>query len=283
MSDPWMAAMRRGDVAAAWRIADAVLAARDPATRDNPRLPYHLRWVWDGRPLHGQDVVVRCYHGLGDTLQFARFLPPLRACATSVTLEVQPGLLRLMQGMAGVDRLVPFDVAAPIPAETDIEIMELQHALRLLPEGSSPYLHAPRGGAQGGTGVCWQAGDWDPSRSVPLALLLPVLPPGTISLQREPATLPTPLAPGADIADTAAVIAALDRVVTVDTMVAHLAGALGRPVHVLLKAAADWRWGLGRQTPWYASATLYRQTAPGDWSAPVAQLAGAIGRERGAA
>ncbi len=268
--------MRQGDLAAAWRNADAVLAARDPATRDDPRLPYHLRWVWDGRPLTGRHVVVRCYHGLGDTLQFARFLPALRARAARVTLEVQPELVRLMRGLVGVDLVVPFDVAAPIPADTDIEIMELQHALRLAPHGGA-YLEArPMAGLSGGVGACWQAGDWDPSRSVPLGLLRPVLPPGTISLQRGSSALLRVLGPDGDVSDTAAVIAALDCVVTVDTMVAHLAGALGRPVHVLLKAEADWRWGLGARTPWYSSAVLYRQAAAGDWSVPLSQLAGAL-------
>src|SRR5690242_16871168 len=99
-----MAAMRRGDFAAAWRINDAVLAARDPRGRDDPRLPYHLRWVWDGRSVWDRHVLVRCYHGLGDTLQFARYLPALRARARSVTLECQPPLLPLLASLPAVDR-----------------------------------------------------------------------------------------------------------------------------------------------------------------------------------
>ncbi len=94
----WTAAMRRGDFTAAWRISDAVLATRDPATRDDPGLPYHLRWVWDGAPLDGRDVLVRCYHGLGDTIQFARYLAPLRARAARVTLEAPPELRALLAG-----------------------------------------------------------------------------------------------------------------------------------------------------------------------------------------
>ncbi len=268
--------MRRGDLAAAWRIADAVLAARDPATRDDPRLPYHLRWVWDGRPLAGRRVVVRCYHGLGDTLQFVRFLPALRAAAACVTLEVQPELFTLLERAEGADRVLPFDVAAPIPAETDIEIMELQHALRLAPPPGCVLSVTPRPLAGAQAGACWQAGGWDPSRSVPLPLLRPWLPPGAVSLQRDPSSLPTPLPPGADVRATAELIASLACVVTVDTMVAHLAGALGRPVHLLLKLEADWRWGAGRQTPWYPSATIYRQTTPGEWSAPLAELRQAL-------
>ena len=83
----WMAAMRRGDFDAAWAISDSVIAARNPAARDDPAIPYHRRWVWNGAPIHGQNVLVRCYHGLGDTLQFVRFLPALRACAAAVTME----------------------------------------------------------------------------------------------------------------------------------------------------------------------------------------------------
>ncbi len=271
-SDPWMAAMRRGDLAAAWRLADQVLAARDLATRDDPRLPYHLRWVWDGRPFAGRNVVVRCYHGLGDTLQFVRFLPALRATAARVTLEVQPELLPLLAHAAGADRVVPFDVAAPIPPETDLEIMELQHALKLAPAGG-PYLQArpqPLPGAR--AGACWQAGGWDECRSVPFAALQPILPPDTVALQRGASELPLSLRVDADICATAGLLAALDCVVTVDTMVAHLAGALGRPVHLLLKADADWRWGEGDRTPWYSKTMIYRQAAPGDWSSPLAQL-----------
>ena len=78
--------MRAEDYGAAWRLADETLRTRDPATRDDPTVPFHLRWVWDGRPFDGRDVLVRCYRGLGDTLQFARYLPLLAERAASVTL-----------------------------------------------------------------------------------------------------------------------------------------------------------------------------------------------------
>ena len=267
--------MRRHDWPAAWRIADAALAARDPSTRDDPRLPYHLRWVWDGRPLAGQRVVVRCYHGLGDTLQFLRFLPALRAVAACVTLEVQPELFNLLEHATAADRVVRFDVAAPIPAETDIEIMELQHALRLAPPAARPLAVPPRPLAGARFGACWQSGGWDISRSLPFRLLQPLLPPGTVSLHPGAAELAS-LPPGSDIAATAGLVASLDAVITVDTMVAHLAGALGRPAHLLLKAHADWRWGEARHTPWYSAARLYRQVVPGDWSAPLQDLGRAL-------
>jgi hypothetical protein len=91
--DPeWAEAMRRGDHPRAWRISEQALRARDPASRDDAALPYHLRWVWDGQDLAGKQVLVRCYHGLGDSLQFARFLPELARRAARVTLELQPAL-----------------------------------------------------------------------------------------------------------------------------------------------------------------------------------------------
>ena len=107
-----MAAMRRGDFAAAHAVSDGVLASRDPRRRDDPSLPYHRRWVWDGRPVEGADVLIRCYHGLGDTLQFARFIPGLVRRAASVAVEAPPALLPLLAGLGGV-RLIPFDPAIP--------------------------------------------------------------------------------------------------------------------------------------------------------------------------
>ncbi len=269
--------MRRGDWSAAWAVSDAVLANRDTPP-DDPRLPYHLRYVWDGRPFDGRDVLVRCYHGLGDTLQFLRYLAPLRARATAVTVEAQPALVPLLRE----HNTIPFDVTAPSPPKAcDIEIMELAHALRLPPSAvSSPYLSPPplAGGGRGEgprlrIGLCAQAGDWDGERSVPLPLLAAALPPGIrpVRLQPDGADALAWANPGplGDLAETAALVCSVALVITVDTMIAHLAGALGRPAWVLLKAAADWRWMEGSGTAWYPSLRLYRQRRPGDWSAPL--------------
>ncbi len=289
----WLAAMRAGDFPAAWAVSDAVLTARDPATRDDPRLPYHLRWVWDGRPPDGKHILVRCYHGLGDTLQFCRFLPLLRPRVASLTLEMQPELAGLLQDLPGPDRLAPFRPDAPLPpSECDIEIMELAHVLRVAP-GPAPYLQAhpgPRPGPGLLAGICWQAGGWDPGRSVPLPLLAPLAQvPGVqlVSLQRGPGASDAgrPGAPplllagerGMDVADAARLLASLDLVITVDTMIAHLAGALGRPAWVLLQAEADWRWMAGREdSPWYPSLRLFRQDAAGEWGGVARRLHGAL-------
>lgn len=262
--------MRRGDFATAWAVSDAVLAARDPAMRDDPRVPYHLRWVWDGRPVTGRRVLVRCYHGLGDTLQFCRYLPALRARAAAVTIEAQAPLVPLLAGLA--DRVHPFDPARPLlPDEVDMEIMEVAHALRLPPDGA-PYLRAAPSPIKG-IGVCWAAGGWDPDRSMPAQALRPLRQFGPlISLQRGRAALDAPACGAADplggsmdMGALAHLVAGLDAVVTVDTMVAHLAGALGRPTAVLLKSEADWRWGDGQACAWYDTVATLRQPSPGCW------------------
>ena len=273
--------MRAGDFARAWRISDAVLASRDPATRDDPRLPYHLRWVWDGRPWRGRQVLVRCYHGLGDTLQFARLLPLLARDAAAVTLEVQPELLPLLRHAPGVASLLAFDTARPSPgAECDIEVMELAHALRLSPADIPVPEPRPMGRHPTRIGLCWQAGAWNPARSVPAAALVGACTkPGVqlFSLQRGAETPPGLTAHPCDgsmaVGDTAALIRTLDCVVSVDTMVAHLAGSLGAPTLLLLPLEADWRWMLGTdRSPWYPSMRLIRQSRSGDWGGPLAEL-----------
>ena len=278
-----MTAMQDGDFARAWAISDAVLASRDPATRDDPSQPYHLRWVWDGRPWRGRQVLVRCYHGLGDTLQFARLLPLLRRDAASVTLEVQPELLQLLRDAPGLDRAAPFDPGQPLPpAECDVEVMELPHALRLSPADIPPTPATPAPRHPKTIGLCWQAGPWDPGRSIPAAALAAACRlPGVrlFSLQRGPGAAAArgfashPHDGSMAVADTAALIRSLDLVVTVDTMVAHLAGSLGAPTLLLLQAAADWRWlRATERSPWYCSMRLLRQVRAGDWSGPLATL-----------
>lgn len=275
----WVVAMRARHYEAAWQIAGRSLQARDPATRDDPTQPYHKRWVWDGSAVDGRDVLVRCYHGLGDTLQFARYLPALAQRAASVTVEAQPRLIPLLATIAAPVRLIPFDPANPAPpAECDLEITELDFALRLPPTAASaPYLRADRAILPSGTiALCYSAGEWDPDRSIPPALLAPLCRYGPcISLVSEACELDVlnPLGCPFDMGATAALVNGADLVITVDTMVAHLAGALGKPTWLLLKAEPDWRWSPdARTTPWYGSMRLYTQPSPGDWPAVVARL-----------
>ncbi|WP_294063459.1 glycosyltransferase family 9 protein [Sphingomonas sp.] len=276
----WVEAMRSGRFEDAWQISEATLAERDPATRDDAALPYHLRWVWDGRSFDDRQVLVRCYHGLGDTIQFARFLPLLARRAASLTVEVQPRLLPLLADLAEREfELRPFDPAHPLPpSECDLEITELDFALGARPDAAPPpYLCAqPAALPPRSVAFCYGAGDWDPSRCVPQELLAPLCRHAPcVTLMAEPCSLDV-LNPGGcafDMAETAALIAGSELVITVDTMVAHLAGAMGRPVWLLLKADPDWRWPTqGTSTPWYPSMRLYSQPRAGDWDSVLEQV-----------
>jgi hypothetical protein len=277
--EEWVAAMRAGRYDEAWAMTRAFLATRDPARRDDPSLPYHLRWVWDGSDPSGRHVLVRCYHGLGDTLQFARFLPPLAERAASLTLEVQAKLAPLLSGIPGIDRIVPFDPARPLPpAECTLEITELDAALQIAPSTlAQPYL-APAWATQpsGNIGICYGTGDWDTSRSVPSELFASLSRKfQCVTLMAEPTTLEVlnPRGCPFDITATAALVAGAELVVTVDTMIAHLAGAMGRPTWLLLKAEPDWRWAPDRPgSAWYPSMRLYVQPRPGDWNTVLARV-----------
>jgi hypothetical protein len=285
--DAWIEAMNRGDFGSAWAISDAVLQERIRRGDICSHLPRHEQFIWSGEPLTGRRVFVRCYHGLGDTLQFVRLLAHPRLRAAEITLWVQPALIKLLQSVRGIDRLLPLHEGDPgLDYDVDIEIMELPHALRLDVEelpGPMPYIYVPVSAARPASlrrriGVCWSAGEWDPKRSLrgtelrPWAKLSDVR---WFSLQFPPATCPLPAAPIAsrDIAEMAARMQLLDLIITVDTMTAHLAGALGLPVWLLLPHHADWRWMHGRDdSPWYPTMRLFRQPAPGDWTAVIQQV-----------
>jgi hypothetical protein len=275
----WVSAMRAGAYETAWAICREALAERNPATRDDPRLPRHRRWVWNGCSVEGKQALVRCYHGLGDTIQFARFLPLLSARAASVCVELQPRLIDLLGGMADVE-LIPFDPACPLaPSECDIEITELDFALRAPPTAAAPpYLAASRAVLPPGTvALCYGSGEWDASRSIPPALFAPLceLAP-CLTLMPEPTTLDVlnPAGCPFDIGATASLVAGADLVITVDTMVAHLAGAMGKPTWLLLKAEPDWRWAPDQSTSaWYPSMRFYVQARSGEWEPVLMRVA----------
>jgi hypothetical protein len=282
-----MAAMRRGDFAAAWRASDEVLAAH--AGVSCWHLPRHEQWVWDGTPLDGRRVLIRCYHGLGDTLQFIRYAPLVRRIATEVTVWAQPALIPLLRNARGIDRLLPLhDGTCEAGYDVDVEVMELAHVFRstvdTLPAGVS-YLHAdPAPSERDGrlhVGLVWRAGDWDDRRSIPFPLMAPFAEiPGVVlhvlqrGAGREDAAGFGVDSGSDDVTEVARVMKALDLVVTVDSMPAHLAGALGVPVWTLLHAEADWRWMEGREdSPWYPTMRLLRQRAAGEWAPMIARVA----------
>ena len=288
--------MRAGDWEAAWRATDRIELPRR-AQRHQARFerrPEHLRW--DGTPFAGRSVLVRCEHGLGDTLQFMRFVPHLQA--SHVSFMVQPMLLKLLRDAPGLGEVRNYWTEDPLPPhEVDIEVMELPYALRVtLPRLPAPYPtlagQLPRTRlpiADDGrlrVGLMWAASEWDTSRSVPLQLLAPLFALEEVqfySLQQGVAAA-DPLLQRLDIERlsphttsvemAAAAMCAMDVVITVDAMPAHLAGTLGRPTWVLLKHEADWRWMQDREdSPWYPTVRLFRQPRAGDWMSVARQVA----------
>jgi hypothetical protein len=302
VADAWLAAMRRGDWMEAWRQADRIELPRRHAQTGAGfvRGPEHLRW--DGSPLQGRSVLIRCEHGLGDTLQFIRFVPLISQQASAVNLMVQPHLVELLSGAPGLGMVHNAWTGGPGPAhDVEIEVMESPYALRTdLRSLPPPYAHLrPRVAGrlalpwpqprQLRVGLVWAASDWDRSRSIALSALEPLLAVKRaqfFSLQQGEAAadplldaLPVVnLSPHTrDIVAAAAAMLELDLVITVDGMPAHLAATLGLPTWLLLKHDADWRWMEGRcDTPWYPGMRLFRQPRAGDWDAAIRAAARAL-------
>jgi hypothetical protein len=290
-TDAWMACMRRGDFAAAWRVSDEVLARRRARMEDCSHWPRHLQFIWNGEPIENRRLLIRCYHGLGDTIQFVRLLTPLRARAAEVTLWVQPQLIELVRTVPGIDRIEALHDGVPqIDYEVDIELMEVPHVLRLTPARIPrrvPYIYVPASRLQLdpsmlNVGLAWQSGDWLPERSIPDSALAPLANIAGVrwySLQYPHRTPPLPATDlaCADIVELGSRMQALDLIITVDTMVAHLAGALGLPVWTALQADCDWRWMSERSdSPWYPTMRLFRQHAPGGWSSVIEEIRAAL-------
>lgn len=282
--------MRAGDFAAAWEISDAVL--RERAAAPCHHWPRHRQYLWNGRPLTGQRVLVRCYHGLGDTVMFIRYAPLLKAIAREVIVWAQPALIPLLRTIRGIDRLLPLHDGAPeCDYDVDIEVMELAHAFRsttvTLPR-AVPYFDVPSTRLpptnELRVGLAWAAGDWDTRRNIGVSEIarLTDVAGVTIHLLQRGAALDdwrdsrAACSGSDDVLATAALMRALDLVVSVDSFPAHLAGALGVPTWTLLPEPADWRWGAGETTPWYPTMRLFRQPRPGDWDAVMTPLTVAL-------
>lgn len=272
------------------------------------RLPPERRW--DGQPLAtGSTVLLHAEQGLGDTIQFCRYAPLLAARGLRVWLEAQPRLVPLLGSLDGVAGIVPAGAPLP-PFDRHVPLPSLPRLFDTTP-GDVPmptgYLQPPvervavwqaRLGERRRPriGLVWlsgKAGDELDRRSIDLARWLPHLPPADgpfelISLQKQPRSADAPLlaarpdirhfgAEQNDFGDAAALCALVDLVISVDTSVAHVAGALGRPTWVPLHYLPDWRWLRGRtDTPWYRSMRLFRQQRAGDWSQPLEEIAAAL-------
>lgn len=298
-NDPWTAAMLRGDFEAAWAICDRVQAERIERQEDCGELPRHEQFIWRGEQLANRRVLVRCYHSLGDTVQFIRFAAPLRRVAREVTVWVQPELLSLVASAPGVDRVSALHDGKPeFLYDVDIELMELPHALRaslasigahvpyLFPRMVSRIPEPAHGELK--VGLAWRSGQWSPARSAPLTELARLQKVGGIRLfsLQYPADADELRVLGAtdlackEIELLASRMQKMDLVISVDALTAHVAGAMGLPVWTLLPADSDWRWMDHRtDTPWYPSMRLFRQTKGGDWQGVVDEVVARLQEE----
>ena len=297
----------RGEWSEGWKDYDLRFRKR----HNRARRPDHPAPEWIGEPLSGKSILVSAEQGYGDTIQFIRFVPRLVAQGARVTVVASQRLHRLL---STIGKGITFVDSLPPGAQYDYQIplMSLPRVFDLRTDTvpAEPYLEADHarseiwrvrlGNGRFKVGLCWQgnpAGSIDNGRSVPLAEFLPLTQVENlrvISLQRihgldqlnkrpRAMAIETPehdFDCGADaFLDTAAMMQHLDLVVTTDTSVAHLAGALGRPVWVALQYVPDWRWLLDRSdTPWYRSMRLFRQKRVGDWSDPIAEMTAALRR-----
>jgi ADP-heptose:LPS heptosyltransferase len=283
--------MRCGDFSAAWEISDRMLSARRGVPCwDQPR---HLQYIWNGQPLAGQRVLIRCYHGLGDTVQFIRYVPLVKHLAAHTSVWVQPELLPLLRSMLIVDELIPLHDGTPeVEYDVDMELMELPHVFRTTLDTiptAVPYLRVPEvrrfADDELHVGVVWRSGGWDDRRSIATALLAPLAEIEGVRLHplqlgsaaaEWPSQWGENLATG-DAVELARTMRSLDRVISVDSFPLHLAGALGVRTWALLHSDPDWRWMLNRtDTPWYPTMRLWRQPRAGDWESVIEAVAASL-------
>ncbi len=304
--------LRLGDFEHGWRNFESRWTGCD-TLRDAPRLPPEREWR--GEALSGRHVLLWAEQGFGDTLQFIRFAQDLAARGAIVTAMVQPELVRLVGSAPGVSAVLAQTAQLP-PYDVHCPLMSLPYHLGVGADaaalhGASPYLFAapeavlrwrPRVDAHPGlkVGLVWagnsrqhdsQHAAIDARRSLSLASMAPLLAirgcsffslqkgAAAAQLQRCGESLWDFSEEWSDFADTAALLANLDLVISVDTAVAHLAGALGKPVWLLNRYDGCWRWLLDRDdSPWYSSLRQFRQPAPGEWRPVIATAATALAR-----
>ena len=294
--------LMQGDFAEGWAEYEWRLRSTE---RKGPRFPER---PWQGESLAGKHIYVQAEQGFGDTLQFARYIPLLAKRAGKVSLRVHQQLVSLMQeSLLGID--IFGDRGDPAPYHCDTALMSLPHLFKTRYEtipADVPYLHAPaatiaswagRFAPMQGlkVGIVWAGNPEhmnDMRRSLDPALLTPLLDiPGTsfVSLQFGPRAADLKKLKNGpkrvldlsqdlgDFAHTAGAVMNLDLVITIDSSTAHLAGALGKPVWVLVSCVADWRWRLGREdNAWYPNMRLFRQMEGEDWSAVIGRVGVAL-------
>ena len=277
---------------ARWRVKTLGLTQR-----------FSTRPRWSGKEsLEGKVILLHAEQGYGDTIQFCRYATCVAARGARVILAVPEALRSVLKSLDGVESVIaqepppPFDyqcplLSLPLAFATELSTIPAWSAyLRADPAAVSRWSDKLAPSSKVRVGLAWSGRPShtnDPNRSIELNAFLPLLQCGAqcISLQKELRPGDAALLEGAlglqrcaeelgDFADTAALLSELDLVITVDTAIAHLAGALGKPVWILLPFVSDWRWMQERDTsPWYPSAKLFRQTVVGDWSGVLARVA----------
>lgn len=289
-----------GDMPQGWRLFE--FHRRTPAMRSEARFPPAT--LWQGESLLGRTILLHGDQGLGDAIQFCRYAPMVAAKGGRVLLEVPAPLVRLLRGLPGIAAVISrgeplphFDGHCPLmslPAIFGTSLADIP--------SPRPYLKADLQGAEywrrtlpaagRRIGLAWQGNQYyrnDRNRSIPadcldllagLAAERDIL---FVSVQKSPTALPRnlplldPMGEIDDLADSAALVEALDLIITIDSAVAHLAAALGKPVWLMNRFDSDWRWLLGCDaSPWYPTLRIFRQLRPGDWPGVVDAVAAAL-------
>lgn len=270
-----------------------------------PAIP---RPQWDGSHLAGRHILIHTEQGIGDTLQFVRLLPLLKRQGARITFACLKELRPLLTRCEGIDEWLPIDEPAEIRFDIYAPIVSLCGLLKIneknmprkvpyvLPDPERVAQWKPQLDAIEGfkIGLCWQGSKTfigDIFRSIPLRHFAPLALPGVklISLQKgygveqiassgvPVVELPNLDSSGGAMMDTAAVMQHLDLVITSDTAIAHLAGAMGIPCWVALSTSSDWRWQRNREdNEWYPTLRVFRQKTLGDWPGVFAQMTEAL-------
>jgi len=297
-----MILLMEGDFCRGWEEYEWRFKISDPAQSVDNRT-FH-KPLWDGSPFPDRTLLIQSEQGAGDMIQFCRYLPMVKALGGSVVLECAPRLTRLLQDLPGVDQLVPRMVAPQVPFDLYLPLLSIPKFFSdsvdkipaqipyLFPE--QPLIEETRQRIRGAglkVGLCWQGNrtyKHDASRSIPLQELLPLFDISGItyfSLQKGEGSEDLHLLPsryevldlgacldngGDAFVETAAAMYHLDLVISSDTAIPHLAGALGIPVWVILAHTPEWRWMFDRDdSPWYPTMKLFRQRASGDWKGVI--------------